>query len=225
MVTACDNNNYEAYNTYDDAVNAWEQFCRTSGWSMMDFQNGLLHPERIVNTDTKCKGSCSGVNKYAQGSTNASNANLDEEKFAWEKIQNNNNSKWIIQHNMQEELNYMCITMGIKSPVYKKEEVRVRKGIPYVRYKISLEGIYPGEEPFMCYGRFARQSDDAKEDAAVVAMRRLLDTTGHKIRDFNYYNVKILEQKIQVLEAEKISMTNVIRTLNEEIDIIIPESK
>ncbi|PNX63681.1 hypothetical protein L195_g061749 [Trifolium pratense] len=56
-------------------------------------------------------------------------------------------------------------------------------------------------------------------------MRRLLETTGHQIRDFNYYNVKILEQKIQVPEAEKISMRNVIRTLNEEIDIIIPESK
>ncbi|PNX78002.1 hypothetical protein L195_g033975 [Trifolium pratense] len=119
----------------------------------------------------------------------------------------------------------MCITIGIKSPVYTKEEVHVRQGVPYVRYKVTLEGISPSGETFVCYGRFARQSNDAKEDAAVVAMRRLLETTGHQIRDFNYYNVKILEQKIQVLEAEKISMRNVIRTLNEEIDIIMPESK
>ncbi|MCI32706.1 hypothetical protein A2U01_0053920, partial [Trifolium medium] len=86
MVSGCDDNNYEAYNTYDDVVVAWEQYCSTSGRSKVDFQNGLLQPERIVNTATKYKGSCSGVNNYAQGSVSASKANLDEEKLSWEKI-------------------------------------------------------------------------------------------------------------------------------------------
>jgi hypothetical protein len=137
--------------------------------------------------------------------------------------ENSNDSHWILQHNMQKELEYMCNTMGVKSPVYTNDEVRVRKGIPYVRYRVSIEAKGQSEEPLMCYGRFARQSNDAKEDAAVVAMRRLLSVTGWKIRDYNYYNVKELEHKIQVLESEKFMVPN--PNMNEEDGIPCPSSK
>ncbi|WJX28324.1 hypothetical protein P8452_17061 [Trifolium repens] len=56
-----------------------------------------------------------------------------------------------------------------------------------------------------------------KEDAAVVAMRRVLCMTGLKIRDYNYYNMKVLEHKIQVLESEKMTVTD--DKLNAEDDV------
>jgi hypothetical protein len=35
-------------------------------------------------------------------------------------------------------------------------------------------------EPFKCYGRYSKCEEDAKEDAAFVAMRWLLNLTGRK---------------------------------------------
>jgi hypothetical protein len=49
------------------------------------------------------------------------------------------------------------------------------------------------KDPFSCYDRLARNIGNAREDVAAIALHRLLCTTGRTIRDFNYYNVKILE--------------------------------
>ncbi|WJX28330.1 hypothetical protein P8452_17067 [Trifolium repens] len=65
----------------------------------------------------------------------------------------------------------MCNNLGVKSPVYTNDEVRVRKGCG----------------------------------------------SGLKIRDYNYYNMKVLEHKIQVLESEKMTVTD--DKLNAEDDV------
>jgi hypothetical protein len=95
--------------------------------------------------------------------------------------------------------------MNIQPPVYVRDYLRVRKRIPYFRYKVSL--ALSGQEPFQCYGKFSRNEDNAKEDASIVAMRWLVSLTGLKIRDFNYYKVRELEQRIQFVESENIQLS------------------
>jgi hypothetical protein len=52
-----------------------------------------------------------------------------------------------------------------------------------------------------------------------MAERRLLCTTGRTLRDFNYYNVKILDQKILVIEAEKSVPEYENQKLQEQLDV------
>jgi hypothetical protein len=52
-----------------------------------------------------------------------------------------------------------------------------------------------------------------------MAERRLLCTTGRTLRDFNYYNVKILDQKILVIKAEKSVPEYENQKLQEQLDV------
>jgi hypothetical protein len=54
---------------------------------------------------------------------------------------------------MHQELENMFNNLGVKSPVYTNDEVRVRKGLPYVRYKILIDSMGLVEDPIMFYGR------------------------------------------------------------------------
>jgi hypothetical protein len=75
------------------------------------------------------------------------------------------------------------------------------------------------KDSFFCYDKLARNAGDAREDVAVMVLCRLLCTTGRTLRDFNYYNVKILEQKILVLEAEKSVLEHENQKLKEQLDV------
>jgi hypothetical protein len=99
------------------------------------------------------------------------------------------------------------------------EEVVVKNGVNYMRCRAKMQSNYLVRDPFVCYGRFATTYKDAKEDVAVMVMRRLLCTTCMKIRDYNFYNVKILQEKIYVIEAEKMVMKNDIEMLREQLHV------
>ncbi|KAK2382835.1 hypothetical protein QL285_070348 [Trifolium repens] len=74
------------------------------------------------------------------------------------------------------------------------------------------------KDPFSWYDRLARNAGEAREDVAVMVLRRLLCTTGRTLRDFNYYNITILEQKIFVIEAEKSVFEYENQKLKEQLD-------
>jgi hypothetical protein len=107
--------------------------------------------------------------------------------------------------------------------VYIRDHLRVRKGIPYFRYKVTvaLSGVL--HEPLQCYGKFSRSEDDAKEDAAFVALRWLLKLTGQKVRDFNYYNAREMEHKLKIVEAENMKLKTLNRLLKEQLELQLNE--
>jgi hypothetical protein len=80
-----------------------------------------------------------------------------------------------------------------------------------------MQSNYLLQDSFVCYGRFAKTYNDAKEDVAVMVMRRLLFKTGMNIRDYNLYNVKILQEKIYVMEAEKMVMQHELQKVREKL--------
>ncbi|MCH94583.1 hypothetical protein A2U01_0015546, partial [Trifolium medium] len=156
---------YQVYATYDEAVTACDKYCKLHGHEKEYFQDGLFQPERVIHKFEDRNGSTSVLNTTltttqagCQARTHMLDATMVDDKHAWEQLQNTECKEWIIQHNMQEQLEVMCRNMSIQPAVYTRDNLRVRK------------------------------EDDAKEDAAVVAMRWLLSLSGRKIRDFNYYN-------------------------------------
>jgi hypothetical protein len=102
---------------------------------------------------------------------------------------------------MQTEVAQICNAYGIPPPTYTLQERRLFDGVPYVRYYGALVSGAIGH-PSVSLGRFAKLDDDAREDVAATLIRRLLSVAGHSIRDFNYYNVQLLQQEVEMMKKE-----------------------
>jgi hypothetical protein len=130
-------------------------------------------------------------------------------------------NEWIYQLKIQSHLEVVCRKLKIQQPLYSEEEPLYSEekiGIHYFRYKAFMCPNRITKDPFSWYGRLARNAGEAREDVAVMVLRRLLCTTGRTLRDFNYYNIKILEQKILVIEAEKSVFEYENQKLKEQLD-------
>ncbi|MCH81455.1 hypothetical protein A2U01_0002242, partial [Trifolium medium] len=113
--------------------------------------------------------------------------------------------KFVIQHNLQAELGQICNSYGIPPPTYTLQEIRVIDEVQYVRYYGALVSGSIGP-PSVSLGRFARTEYDAKEDVAAILIRRLLSSAGHTIRDFNYYNVQLLQEQLEDTMKENLEL-------------------
>ncbi|KAJ1441637.1 Ribosomal protein L9/RNase H1, N-terminal [Sesbania bispinosa] len=113
--------------------------------------------------------------------------------------------QFIVQHGMQNMLNQACNSLRIAPPTYTMHEMRTQRGEQLCRYYGSLESYAIGR-PAVSMGRFSKTTFDAREDVTVLLLRRLLAGTGLKIRDFNYYNTEILEEKVDKLMDENFEL-------------------
>jgi hypothetical protein len=57
-------------------------------------------------------------------------------------------------------------------------------------------------KPKVCLGDFARTHEKARDKVAILLLRRLLSTTNHKLVDYNYYNVILLEAQLEKMTDE-----------------------
>ena len=55
-------------------------------------------------------------------------------------------------------------------------------------------------------GRYATTDEKAREDVAMVLLRRLLACSGRRIEDFNYHNIALYEDLVAVLEVENFDL-------------------
>lgn len=113
--------------------------------------------------------------------------------------------KFVIHHNLQVELAQICNPYGIPPPSYTLQEKRIIAGYEYMRFYGSLVSGSVGK-PSVSIGRYAKTEFDAKEDVAAILIHRLLALSGHTIRDFNYYNVELLQEELETTKKENLEL-------------------
>ncbi|KAJ1381167.1 hypothetical protein SESBI_45382 [Sesbania bispinosa] len=133
-----------------------------------------------------------------------------------DQAEDTSSDQFIVQHGMQNMLNQACNSLGILPPTYTMHEVRTQGGEQLCRYYGSLATDAIGR-PAVSMGRFAKTAYDAREDVAILLLRRLLAGTGLKIRDFNYYNTEILEERVDKLMDENFELGMENCALTEEL--------
>jgi hypothetical protein len=88
----------------------------------------------------------------------------------------------------------VCFRFHIEQPLYvlhdHKDDV---DGKRYYRYRGSLASPIIGK-PKVSLGEFARTHEKARDNVAVLLLQRLLSSTNHKLIDYNYHNVLLLEK-------------------------------
>ncbi|KAK7256773.1 hypothetical protein RIF29_30248 [Crotalaria pallida] len=107
-------------------------------------------------------------------------------------------------------------------PAYTKHSVMAQGGKNYVRYYVSVPSKLIGRPP-VTMGRFAETEYLAREDAALIMLRRLMAYIGKKVVDFNYHNTEIAQQHISNLE--NLPRRFVATCLNTELDTITLRGK
>lgn len=122
----------------------------------------------------------------------------------------------IIQVNIQEQLDVVCGYLNIPLPIYTFHETTVFEGMVYRRYYGSMSDGGKGT-PCVAVGRFGKDEYDAREDVAAILMRRIIQINRRKVRDYNYYNIEILEGQLKKAMDENFELGVEIAMLNEEL--------
>jgi hypothetical protein len=123
-----------------------------------------------------------------------------------------------MKKDVQEWLQQVCFRFHIEQPHYvlhdHKDDV---DGKRYYRYRGSFTSTIIGQ-PKVCLGNFARTHEKARDKVAIMLMRRLLSSTNHKVIDYNYHNVVLLEEQLEKMADENFELQLENATLLTEIN-------
>jgi hypothetical protein len=119
-----------------------------------------------------------------------------------EKIIPEEDTNVLMKKDIQEWLQSACFRYHIEQPLYvlhdHKDDI---DGKRYYRYRGSL--TTPAiSKPKVCLGDFAITHEKARDKVAILLLRRLLSSTNHKLVDYNYYNVILLEAQLEKMADE-----------------------
>ncbi|KAJ1424200.1 Ribosomal protein L9/RNase H1, N-terminal [Sesbania bispinosa] len=98
----------------------------------------------------------------------------DSSKRESQFIDNNEEQQFVVNCSMQDWVRQVCHNLRISEP------------------RITLSEIK----------NFKADSNDAREDVAVEVLRTLLASCGKQIKDFNHFNVKLLQDQILTYQQE-----------------------
>ncbi|RHN78843.1 hypothetical protein MtrunA17_Chr1g0170371 [Medicago truncatula] len=126
----------------------------------------------------------------------------------------------LLQSSLQKQFYIACNRMKILVLVYTQHEVKVECGLIFLRHHACLSSSSLGR-PLASVSHLAKNEYDAREDVAMLLIRRLLGSTERRICDYNYYNVQILYAELQKARDEKfeLNMKMEIVALKAEIEL------
>jgi hypothetical protein len=125
-----------------------------------------------------------------------------------------------MKKDIQEWLKDACFRFHIEQPLYVLHDYKNDvDGKRYYRYRASLTWKHLGK-PRVCLGNFARTQEKARDNVAIMLLRRYLSSTNHKLVDYNYHNVILLEDQLERMADENYQLHLEIATLSEEIKFL-----
>jgi hypothetical protein len=127
-----------------------------------------------------------------------------------------------MKKDIQEWLQQLCFRFHIEQPLYVLHDYKNDvDGKRYYRYRGSLTTPVVGK-PKVCLGNFARTEEKARDMVATMLIRRLLSSTNHKLVDYNYHNIILLERQLERMADENYQLQLEVATLTEELKFINP---
>ncbi|KAJ1394329.1 hypothetical protein SESBI_34272 [Sesbania bispinosa] len=108
---------------------------------------------------------------------------------------------FLIESSVQLMLERVCRELKISQPNYRRLEGTIRDGIEYCRYRCLIRGPSEQNSP-SCIGRYARNDDYAREDAARALLSIILASAQRNAWDYNYTRVTELEEQLMALKNE-----------------------
>jgi hypothetical protein len=125
-----------------------------------------------------------------------------------------------MKKDIQEWLQQLCFRFHIEQPLYVLHDYKNDvDGKRYYRYRGSLTTPVVGK-PKVCLGNFARTEEKVRDMVATMLIRRLLSSTNHKLVDYNYHNIILLERQLERMADENYQLQLEVATLTEELKFI-----
>jgi hypothetical protein len=125
-----------------------------------------------------------------------------------------------MKKDIQEWLQSACFRYRIEQPLYVLHDHKDdNDGKRYYRYRGSLTTPAIGK-PRVCLGDFAITHEKARDKVATLLLRRLLSSTNHKLIDYNYYNVILLENQLEKMADENYQLQLENAALSAEIKFL-----
>ncbi|KAJ1385035.1 Ribosomal protein L9/RNase H1, N-terminal [Sesbania bispinosa] len=113
-----------------------------------------------------------------------------EEEYQHEESDDN----FLLEYKTQIILSKTCSVLKIPQPVFRQYATELKEGVLYYKMRVLVRThlLQPTQYSIRC---FANTQDLTRESAAAKLLGRLESTTGQYIKDYNYYNVRRMEQK------------------------------
>jgi hypothetical protein len=126
----------------------------------------------------------------------------------------------LMKKDIQEWLQSACFRHRIEQHLYVLHDHKDdTDGKRYYRYRGSLTTPAIGK-PKVCLDDFARTHEKARDKVATLLLRRLLSSIGHKLVDYIYYNVILLEDQLEKMADENYQLQLENATLLAEIKFL-----
>jgi hypothetical protein len=126
----------------------------------------------------------------------------------------------LMKKDIQEWLQSACFRYRIEQHLYVLHDHKDdTDGKRYYRYRGSLTTPAIGK-PKVCLDDFARTHEKARDKVATLLLRRLLSSIGHKLVDYIYYNVILLEDQLEKMADENYQLQLENATLLAEIKFL-----
>ncbi|KAJ1442558.1 Ribosomal protein L9/RNase H1, N-terminal [Sesbania bispinosa] len=169
-------NKHQSFKSLEEAHVAWMRY----------FEN---------DSEFQAKPSFKSPNPLPKNFASASSSNAhrgnptqeDKGKSQTQYVEHNGVAQFVVNCSMQEWLKEVCVKLRISEPRITLSKIKNFQGVTYYSYFAILQTNNNGGVVEV-NGKFAADSNDAREDVAVELLRTLLDSSGKKIKDFNYYN-------------------------------------
>lgn len=122
---------------------------------------------------------------------------LDE----WDEVEDTGTNDFVVDFSLASLLGNVCEALELPPPVWGIAETKVFAGVPHHRYTVAVTfgRLY---RPMMMTGKYNIGHDDAKDSAAKLMLKILLNQTGKRVRDYNYHALDEMLNELKVKEVQ-----------------------
>lgn len=123
---------------------------------------------------------------------------------------------FLVEYSKQGMLYHVCENGGLGMPSWSLCESRVIEGVIHYQFAVTLS-CGPRGRIMAFQGKYARTPDLARESVSWIAVNSLCVLFKKRIRDFNFYHVKDLEEALRKKDRQIACRDVEIELLEKEI--------
>ncbi|XP_057426727.1 uncharacterized protein LOC130720125 [Lotus japonicus] len=190
---------YEGFNGMEEAPAAW-----------LKFSSGANEDNHMVPDEAQpVEGLAAAEAWIASGGPSSSNnislagLSLNDESMndEWDEVEETGLEDCVVEFSLSALLGNVCEALELPPPVWGVVDTKHFVGVPHHRYTVAVTRgrLY---RPMMMTGKYNIAHDNARDSAAKLILKILLNQTGKRVKDYNFHALDDMLSQLKVKEVQ-----------------------
>lgn len=126
---------------------------------------------------------------------------MNDEFDVWDEVDVTGPEDYVVQFSLEALLVNVCQAMELPPPVWGLCDTKQFAGVAHHRYTVAVARgrLY---RPTMVTGKYNIAHEDARDSAAKLMLKILLDQSGKRVKDYNYHALDAILSELKVKEMQ-----------------------